>query len=415
LENLNFQLDRSIATKGQLIIVPWNLTDTDHIALRYSEVHGHINGGGMQLFTSTGQLPHSNNYIVIYKNYIHDNGDVNASFDQDNHGINIANYAYNIWILDNEFTRNSGNGIQINGGYFGNTKVRWVYVGRNVAHGDKQSGFWTKQASDVIFSQNESYDNRVGNSSSGGCIGTQYRPHNLWYIFNKLHDCDNGIRTSTDKDSDGTAQYFIGNLIYNIHFSGFNPNDNYSYGSAFNNTNDSPVTRYIIGNTINNIDAGIISWETAGKFVIRNNIFNGLSGLGGKHIAFSNISVGNASDMSYNLFDNPARIDWGDHAIRNLTAFQAAFPGEGTGSLEGNALFVDPASYNLRLQALSPAINAALNDQVFDTFYTLYGIDIKKDFDGVPRPQGQKYSLGAYEFRTISSTLPNPPTNLRIN
>ena len=67
--------------------------------------------------------------------------------------------------------------------------------GRNVAHHNKQTGFWTKQAEDVIFSENLSYSHRTSDSSTGACMGFQYAPERVWFINNHIHDCEVGIGT----------------------------------------------------------------------------------------------------------------------------------------------------------------------------------------------------------------------------
>lgn len=59
---------------------------SDHIALRHSDIHGNLIYGGIGIGES-GNTASVLSDIVIYKNTIHHNGDVNATFDQDVHGI----------------------------------------------------------------------------------------------------------------------------------------------------------------------------------------------------------------------------------------------------------------------------------------------------------------------------------------
>src|SRR6185437_3582017 len=103
---------------------------------------------------------------VVYDNSIHDNGDVHSTFDQDDHGIHIGPRVSNTWIVDNELARNSGDGIQINAASIADQPTtHHIYVARNIAHNNKQSGMWVKQATDVIFSENFCYGHRPGDSS----------------------------------------------------------------------------------------------------------------------------------------------------------------------------------------------------------------------------------------------------------
>src|SRR5205823_7550529 len=106
LENLEFA-PRDTETTGDLVI----LAPSDHVALRSSNLHGNVNGGGLGIESWDGvsTLQH----IVIWNNSIHDNGDVHATFDQDVHGIHVGPRVSSLWVVDNELARNSGDGIQI--------------------------------------------------------------------------------------------------------------------------------------------------------------------------------------------------------------------------------------------------------------------------------------------------------------
>ena len=177
IENIEFgpMPDRS-STGSMVIRLP-----ASHVALRHSDVHGTPSGGGLgivnwevgygEIYRGSGVVEH----VVIFDNTIHDNGDVNAKGDQDVHGISVTDHVNHLWVVDNQLYRNSGDGIQIVApGRGQHATTHHIYVGRNVSHHNKQSGFWVKQATDVIFSQNVSYGHRPGNSSMGQCMGGQY-------------------------------------------------------------------------------------------------------------------------------------------------------------------------------------------------------------------------------------------------
>jgi parallel beta-helix repeat protein len=68
-----------------------------------------------------------------------------------------------------------------------------------------------------------------------------------------------------------------------------------------------------------------------------------------------------------------------------------------------NPLFVSPPTNNFQLQSASPAINAGTPISVVTT-----------DINGVPRPQGSPYTIGAYQYSSGSSSTPAAPTNVRI-
>jgi hypothetical protein len=79
----------------------------------------------------------------------------------------------------------------------------------------------------------------------------------------------------------------------------------------------------------------------------------------------------------------------------------------GVGTASASNLTTDPSFVNavaadFHLQSTSPAINTGM------TLTT-----VTNDFDNVPRPQGNRYDIGAYEF-VSTPTRPVPPSGLRI-
>ena len=103
------------------------------------------------------------------------------------------------------------------------------------------------------------------------------------------------------------------------------------------------------------------------------------------------------SGLNYTLLPMPAYIDWGSGTY-DLPEFQNAFPGQGLGCLQGDPSFVDADNSDFRLQSDSPARNTGAADDAYQEFYSLYGIDIAKDFAGRARPQGPQWDMGALEY-----------------
>lgn len=369
LENLHF--GPSGSKVGGLVI----LAPADHVALRNSEIVGDGQEQG-----GTGVLSWSSQKatdIVLYKNFIHDGGDINASFDQDVHGIGVSENVDHLWVLENEVTKCSGDGIQVNGSDTGLATTHHIYIGKNHFHHNKQAGIGIKQASDVILSENDSHDHRPSNSSGGDCITAQYGPERLWVIFNRLHDCDSGVKLASDSVSNpGKDQYFVGNVIYDVHSTGgFNPNTGYSEAciALWGGTN-----RHIVNNTCSNADSGVRSPSSEGTFLVANNIFSGIVGAG------------------HHLYreSGPPML-----SRRNLTdvAMKQVGGGACTGCVVGNPSFNNAASHDYSLQASSAAIDAAAEEAVYATFQNLYGLDIRRDASGKARPSGGGWDIGAYE------------------
>lgn len=193
---------------------------------------------------------------VLSGSVLHDQGDVKADFDQDCHGLTIAARNTKGWILDNEFARNSGDGIQINGGVGGQTVTTDIYAEGNVSHDNKQSGFWVKQAARVFWLRNKSYNHRAGNSSLGQCAGQQYAPADVWWIQNELWNCDRGLVVFSDLGAplDGQQMFAIENIIHDIRSA--NPGDKNDPWQPCAISLQGAKQRYIFSNRVSSSDCG---------------------------------------------------------------------------------------------------------------------------------------------------------------
>jgi hypothetical protein len=391
LENLEFApLDAS--TTGVLRII----APASRIALRRSEMHGNLRGGGLGIGTWTPGL--DADHVVIAGNRIHDNGDVNASTDQDVHGIAVGERAHHIWVVDNELARNSGDGIQINAGNSREAMpfTHHIYVGRNVAHHNKQTGFWTKQAVDVIFSQNLCYSHRPGNSSFGACMGMQYAPEWVWYISNHIHDSEFGIAVAGDSERGfGRNSVMFGNVIHDIHHvSPYNPKTGWSQAGIML---AGGVVRLVVNNTIHDVDAGITSPAQSATHII-NNIISDIREQEGCHIFLEMAAGAAASTMTHNLLTGPVRIRWGGDRTFDLAGFRRAVPAQGTECLIGAPGFVDPAGDDFHLASSSPARHKAMpeTDGVLEAFQRRYGVSIAADLT----------NLGAFDDTALRPPRP---------
>ena len=162
-----------------------------------------------------------------------------------------------------------------------------MYVGRNTAYSNKQTGFWSKQAVDVIFSQNHCFAHRPSDSSFGQCMGYQYGTDQIWFLFNHIHDADSGIALASDSDLGiGTQAYVIGNVIHNIHHSGsYNPDTPWSSTGIMV---AGGVNRHIINNTIYDVDAGINVAASNGTLEIADNIIANVTVPASNHVFIEN-------------------------------------------------------------------------------------------------------------------------------
>lgn len=370
--------------------------DTHHVVLRDCEVRGDLSRGGVAVVTWTPNKVHE---IVVYRNKIHDNGDINANYDQDVHGIGVGGEIDHLWVLNNEMYRNSGDGIQINCGadwVNGAGQCHHIYVGHNTAHHNKQTGFWSKQAHDVIFSQNTSFAHRPGNSSYGAGMGFQYGPERVWFIFNHIFDCEDGIAFSSDSvEHPGQNTYIVGNLIHDIHHSGeYNPNTGWSQAAIMT---AGGVNRFIVNNTIYDVDAGINA-PGGGSYHIANNIIADVTESAGNHIFIEDEGATVSWRMENNLLyegGQAERVRFQGQVYSIAQVEQIL--GRGANNLNADPLFINPAEANFAIPLLSPAVDRGIADEVYQTFAALYGVSLEFDIGGTARPQAAAFDLGAFE------------------
>ena len=484
VENIKFTLADTVTDtqKRTVYFGPVSKVDTHHIVLRESEVSGNPDVGGMMVKRLSSYAPAWVHDIVIYHNHIHHNGGRDkavliarceaqipkpadcSSPDQDMHGVMLNGGVYNVWILENEFNNNSGDATQINGGNCVgcNNGLHHIYFGRNNSHNNKQYGVWTKEASDVIISENTIHDVLDSDSSEGSCLGSQYAAMRIWVLFNHCYAANMFYRNSTDHENQWQlgSWYVIGNLAHNLHYnlSGYattqDPLDSSKYFAVFSITGDGPVERHIVNNTFYNTDGGInfISFNAhpevgPAPLFIRNNLFGYVDPTKGAHINIASTTTTGQTTIENNIFnDGVARICWnvncktGVTTPRNLTQMRTAIPGWCPGCVESVSLNMkspnrdavvfqpagvsgneygsmqsvaernSPGTYvdwtfpnglgDYRIQAGSAAINSAAAAPEYKFFKDTYGIDIAVDLDKRVRncDTAGGFSIGAYEY-----------------
>ena len=412
-----------------LIIDGW---DCQFIAVRNCEANGHysvpiaVNPPGDKLVNGVTYQGHIHD-IVFYNNVIHDTAYWNdTSKDWDYHGTSVATYGrsyptdlYNVWVLDSTYFHCSGDSVQVNGNTAGNAALHHIYIGRNTAWENRQSGFWCKQASDVIMSQNTVHTMNVqGVILSGTGMGSQYGADRLWFLFNHIYDCDFGFRQSDTTGAEGRDVYYIGNYVHDLRQDSNTSHWGSPQGWGISLWSGS-LNRHIVGNTISNVYGGIET-ITAGPVDAQNNIIYNLKpnvdsatfGAYRNHIECSTdgiaIRVSYKNCLLYGVTDpavsQKARVKWSGVQYTSLTSAQKAL-----GNLLENDIETDPILMSgAKLGAKSPAVNAGTASDVYQTFQTIYGIDIRRGFDGLRWPVDSGWDIGACKY----SATPGKPTFL---
>jgi len=412
-----------------------------HVTFRNSDVHGDENGGGTNIQDSDTNYPILEN-IVFYHNKVHDVGiwDTNRIAALCASGVkppvgpdpnycdrDIADTVFawqslaeNIWVLDSDLSHSEGDSVQVNAGGQGvslNPNLHHVYIGRNEMHENKQTATAIKAATHVVFSQNDMWGIATSTSSLGTATGfSDEGPTDTWWIFNRIHD--NEIGTKMNAGRGPGPYYYIGNLIYDIHDKYPNTQLTGTYsqvGQAVADWHEAPT--YFINNTIYDSDFGFGiwtgNWTGTQPFVISNNIIaktdtvgQEIYNQGDKFLEVNkNLFQGSASDSNVLIY-------WIGKTTNSISAFESAVgPTNASGNTSGDPMFVDPSSGDFNLKQGSPAIDAGdstLMEQAASEFYTTFGSDIRKDFNGNNRPANGAYDLGAIEYGATGGNQPPP-------
>ena len=353
--------------------------------------------------------------VVMYHNLCERLGDVNVDEDTDLHcttftlrnGDQLNSEAYNLFWLENECNDNGGSGIQVNGWVGGQPNLHHVYIGKNIGSNNRQRMIGVKQSSHVIVSQNRYLPGHEipGAGYVSETFGWALGPDYIWFIFNTAYDASDGWRSS---DSSGgtsadTRIYLIGNKIYNIkpndQMEPHDPTNEWRYGQGVHLQNGRADV-FVVDNTFYNAYGGLLVHMDDNPTHFFGNIVYDIY----PHdtfISYQNKATSVTQQSDYNIFFDPdgdQRWRYVSDDYTDIASWRAA-SGVDTNSQVADPKFIDVSNYDFRLQSDSPAIDANQSPRdVYDLFQSLYGINIRVDFNGVSRPQGSGWDMGAFEY-----------------
>ena len=260
----------------------------------------------------------------------------------------------------------------------------------------------------MIVSQNDIHGHRAGTSGSGAGIGfSDGGPERAWFIFNRIHDNHLGFKLSSSSASPNVAYYVIGNVIHDIHGDGSPFGGSWQQpGTAVTDYHRDSAQKYFVGNTVYDTDYGFVFWgpNEVQRHVVANNIFSQMAVGNAPMIHVEHSVTAGAVEVYNNLFDGQLGIYWGGPNYTTLSSFQAA-TGQGVGCLVGDARFRDAAQADFHLLGDSPAVDSGAAAGVYNTFLSLYGIDIRVDIEGTPIPLDGNgngtavIDIGSFEYR----------------
>jgi len=355
----------------------------DHVVIRNCDIYNPED----KIITYGSAVSAGGEDIVIYKNHIHHHWQAN---DIDCHGVVPMAGARRVWVLDNHIHHCSGDAFQATHAASLNP-ARYVYVGRNVMHDDRENGVDLKFVKDIVISQNIIYGYKDASTSDGSAVvlGSDGMPNRVWVIFNEIFNSRNGIR---NEETD--VAWLIGNRIH--HIEGF--------AIGLEKKSDD---LYVIGNTVYDVNLAIDQFGPENfRLHIFDNIFAQIRN-SSLHLDIASQSVADSSEMSQNLFwqgeGESVVIRWGSGNQKSYfsSADFVGFEG-GSNNIIGDPLFSGPAVYDFSIGPGSAAIDAGSEHASYDAYEALFGINIKSDCIGTPRPQGEMWDIGAYEFTTTT-------------
>jgi hypothetical protein len=318
---------------------------------------------------------------------------------------------------DGCFTTHELSGIK----FYGNEATN---IGVTAASKQQHAVYFSSDTNHVEAAWNYIHDNRscramqFHSSPLGGGGATDPTGHNQFDLSvhdNLIHDdpCD-GINFATVDPSQGKVEAY-NNVIYHV---GIGPapqdGDSGDYSCIYMAyiTNTGPVgggTVELYNNTLYDCGPHSAGFANNGSFMInggeasllvkiRNNVMYQIGsepfGSGGGWNSTNVDSTSSSNNLTFSTGGQPA-------------------PSVLLGNIVSDPLFFGTSIANFHLQTGSPAIDAGVTISGSNTYNNnLPWNGNPMDHDGVLRPQGANFDVGAYEFFTGSANRPAPPTNI---
>lgn len=395
----------------------------DHICIRECLLAGdgqYHAGFGANVGLLGADAARETNNIVIYdvESKDADNFDyVKTTGEDDQHGAHVGFFTNNVWFLKFRSHNNAGDGMQVSGNNAkGEARVQRLFIGDSeFYHNAENSGIDMKSSLDVIISRNKIYDCTESKGGGGGslCI-TQDEGgdgcDNVWIMFNQMHDAINPLRV----EGNSTDIHLIGNMIWNMNdqiIPARSVEDGYS---GFIIRSNEICTARVVDNTFVRMASSGLRWKavgTAPRLRAHGNIF----ALRTNPTGWDLWGAGSSAEMQidYTLYDSTAPRWYLITSYGSLDQWRLKNArGWDLKSISDQPGFMDVPAGDFRLTRGSPAVDANLEDPAYARFQERYGLNIRFDILGTPRPQGKGWDIGAYEF--IAGRAPAPPTGLRV-
>jgi len=363
----------------------------DHIVVRNCNIEGvTTDTSGATMLAARGYSSSSKiTQMVWYNNHIWNSGLISSPNDDDCHAMNTLGVTDNIWILNNTIHDCSGSGLQVNHSGMGYN----IYAGFNEIYNVRQSGLWVKNGTDVIFSQNYIYDIISTPWSESKGMGGQNYPISVWYIYNRIRNCEYGCRFVSTDGVGGYEQYVIGNIFEDIGgsvsgSSGWEDNGVQCGGES---------SHWIYNNVFYDCSHGVTVVDPSVETNIYNNIFVDCKNTtNGTHIWCADTSDINTDNNLFYQTGGTEVLRWGSTSY-NLSGFQSA-TGKNLNSHVGDPDFANTSTGDFSPSDTTHTLdNGASIASLQSTFYSTFGTTLDVDYNGDARVQGDNIDIGAYE------------------
>ncbi|MEN6537917.1 MAG: right-handed parallel beta-helix repeat-containing protein [Bryobacteraceae bacterium] len=391
VENLNFS-DGVIFQEGA----------SNHWTARHCEFNEGTIGLGTWGYTGTSFVE----YVVLNDLNMHSALAWHPGTDVDNHAITLNGSNRYIWILNSTIHGFEGDGCQMEAQNGRQANIHHIYFGKNTSYNNKQSGVWVKHATDVIISENELYDFAVTDSySSGQATGLQYDNDYIWFLFNLIHDCEQGIAAESENNGTGTHHYIIGNVIHTIASS--DQSNPHGYGAI----KLRQANWYVLNNTLHNYDCGISMPYSGINATVLDNLF-GARTISGGSLLYAETATSLTSFQKNIVPVTNFRALYNGSTYTTLAAFQSG-SGKGQNCVATDSPGMTNPPTDCSILTTSPAKDAGqtATHAAYTAFQDRYGFSIAYDKAGGVRPVNAVWDIGAYEYGAATTQAPNGTWN----